>query len=316
MMRLRELEATSPLLGKAKALVRSVDALPESPERVLRLRRELDRPRARFTFVRRLPAFSAATVLLLFGASAFAALRLFGPLASHSASGDAAPPRAAEVTHQRAAPSPAFAPAPQVAEAISSPDPAPVLHPPVAAKASRLHARHGHKLSAKLSARHAGLSARKRTLLAAAPSQTAPEPEQSALSPLAQAVVQPAEPSVEPSQVAPAAEPQASPAVVDEPPPTSVAQPTPAARDSELVHRALKALRRDHDPALAASLLEEQRARYGDGPLAEEALALQIEASALLKQERSRELAREYLARYPNGRYRSIVQRALQEAGK
>jgi hypothetical protein len=317
MMRLRELEATSPLLDKAKALVSSVDAVPESPERLVRLRRELDRPRARFTFARRLPAFSAAGVLLLFGASAFAALRLFGPVGSQSASrSNTVPPKAAEVVRHRAAPSDDPAPSPQLVEAPSKPDPAPAPLPHGAAKATRSYARHGHKLSTNPRARHAAQHARRAPSLTppiAAPRQAALEPEQSALSPLAQAVAQPTEPSSEASQVAPAVERQA--VVVDEPQTASAAQPTPAARDSELVHRALKALRHDHDPALAASLLEQQRARYGNGPLAEEALALQIEASALLKQDRSRELARDYLARYPNGRYRSIVQRALQDAG-
>jgi hypothetical protein len=87
----------------------------------------------------------------------------------------------------------------------------------------------------------------------------------------------------------------------------------PIAGDSELVHRALKALRHDHDPALAARLLDQQRATVHGGPLAEEALALQIEATSSLRQVRSRDFAREYLARYPNGRYHSVAEKALQD---
>ena len=80
---------------------------------------------------------------------------------------------------------------------------------------------------------------------------------------------------------------------------------------SELVHRALRALRRDGDAALAARLLERHRARDPDGPLVEEALALQIEASAALGEARARGFAREYLTRYPSGRYRNVAERVL-----
>lgn len=92
------------------------------------------------------------------------------------------------------------------------------------------------------------------------------------------------------------------------------AQPeTTAPTDSENVHRAVKALRRDHDPTLAVRLLDESRAQNPDGPLAEEALSLQIEALLALHDPRSRTLARQYVSQYPNGRYLKIAQRALQE---
>jgi hypothetical protein len=309
MMRLRELEATSPLLDKAKSLVSSVDALPDSPERLSRLRRELDRPRAQPAFGRRLPALSAAGAVLLLGASAFAAVRLFGLLGPQPARSGHAPLTAAEAEPRRAAPSGDSTPTPQLAEASSSAEPFPP--PParrdltVQRRQARVRARPTHKLSA-----HPHHTT-------ARPSQATLEPNQPAPSLLPQAAEPPSEASVEASQPAPFAEREPPMAASDDSQPVAVVQPTaavPAAQDSELVHRALKALRRDHDPALAVSLLDQQRARYGNGPLAEEALALQIEASALLKQVRSRELAREYLARYPSGRYRSIVQRALQEA--
>ena len=83
------------------------------------------------------------------------------------------------------------------------------------------------------------------------------------------------------------------------------------ASDSELVHRAAKALRSDHDPALAARLLEVHRARSPSGPLAEEALSMQVEALHELHSSRTAALAREYLARYPGGRYTAVATRAL-----
>jgi hypothetical protein len=87
-----------------------------------------------------------------------------------------------------------------------------------------------------------------------------------------------------------------------------------AAHDSELVHRAVKALRRDGNPKLAARLLDEDRVRNPSGPLAEEALSLRIEAAIALGESRSRTLAQQYLTRYPNGRYLAIARRALEES--
>lgn len=91
-------------------------------------------------------------------------------------------------------------------------------------------------------------------------------------------------------------------------------QVAPAAHDSELVHRALTALRRDHDAALAARLLKEQRKLYPDGPLAEEALSLQIEAAVVLGDRNAKLLAKQYMSRYPGGRYAEIAKRALGES--
>jgi hypothetical protein len=80
---------------------------------------------------------------------------------------------------------------------------------------------------------------------------------------------------------------------------------------AELVRRAVKALRRDQDPRLAARLLEEAQAKSPHGALAEEVMALRVEAAQELGDARSTRLARAYLARYPQGRYRSQVERAL-----
>ncbi len=86
--------------------------------------------------------------------------------------------------------------------------------------------------------------------------------------------------------------------------------------DAALVHAAVKALRRDGDPEQAARLLERYAARDPDGPLAEEALALRIEAAVARHEPRARALAQEYLGRYPAGRYRAAAQRALAEPAR
>ena len=93
------------------------------------------------------------------------------------------------------------------------------------------------------------------------------------------------------------------------------ARPRSAATDSELVHRAAKALRHDGDPALRSALsLEAHRAQSAAGRLAEEALSLEIEAAIELRSARAATLAREYLSRYPDGRYAAVARRALSDA--
>jgi hypothetical protein len=86
----------------------------------------------------------------------------------------------------------------------------------------------------------------------------------------------------------------------------------PAAPVSDVarVHEAAKALRHDADPARALQLLERPGTRI-TGPLAEEALALRIEASAARGDGRAAKLAAAYLAQYPTGRYRQLAAKAL-----
>lgn len=96
-------------------------------------------------------------------------------------------------------------------------------------------------------------------------------------------------------------------------PPASAPRPANGASATEMsdiarVHEAAKALRRDRDSARALQLLE---GRPIAGPLAEEALALRIEASLARGDGRAGRLASAYLARYPRGRYRDVASRAL-----
>lgn len=263
MKRLREIEPRSSLLSSAQKLLDSVEPLPESQERMQRIRRGLERDRGVVAFVRRLPTAAAALLVVAFGASAFAAVRLY-------VAADPAPERSGE----------------------QSVPPARVEKP------------------------------------------RARQPSQKVAAPTAEALPPAVDPSPEPAAL-PASQsrnrermhvaPRANAARTSEPDPSSEPDPgsgpdsqpqppvQPVATDSELVHRAVKALRRDGDPALAARLLAERRARDPGGPLAEEALSLQIEAALAQGDPRGQALAREYLARYPSGRYVAIARRALQE---
>lgn len=79
--------------------------------------------------------------------------------------------------------------------------------------------------------------------------------------------------------------------------------------DPKRVINAIQALRRDKDPARAQALLESHLKQHPNGALAEEALALSIEAAVARKDPRAAVYAKRYLARYPNGRYRDFAAR-------
>jgi hypothetical protein len=100
------------------------------------------------------------------------------------------------------------------------------------------------------------------------------------------------------------------------PPPAEKASEAPASKprageDPTQVAEAVRALRRQGDPARAQALLDQYLRSNPRGALAEDALALSIEAAAARKDPRAAEYARRYLARYPNGRFRAAAERAL-----
>ncbi len=80
--------------------------------------------------------------------------------------------------------------------------------------------------------------------------------------------------------------------------------------DAGLVVHAMRALRRDNDPALARSLSATYLERHPDGALAEEALALTIEAALAQHEPDAAALGARYLQQYPNGPFRGLARRA------
>lgn len=75
---------------------------------------------------------------------------------------------------------------------------------------------------------------------------------------------------------------------------------------------AMRALRRDHNPARARALLESYLSEHPNGSLAEEALAMSIEA-AVARQDLldAHRLAERYLSTYPHGPFHVMATRTL-----
>ena len=136
---------------------------------------------------------------------------------------------------------------------------------------------------------------------------------------------------VHPKPVVPAAVEETADQLLDEPEVTPApSRPTPrtlrrpahvasrahAARSSEdpsRVFDAIQSLRTDRDPARASRLLAEYLARYPHGALAEEAVALSIEAAAARHSPSAATFAERYLREYPRGRFRHTAEQALEQ---
>jgi hypothetical protein len=85
-----------------------------------------------------------------------------------------------------------------------------------------------------------------------------------------------------------------------------------ASGESVLMVQAVRALRRDGDPARAEALAEEALRRYPKGTQVEEAMALSMEAaSAAGDQASARRAAARYLDRYPRGRFADRARRLV-----
>ena len=74
---------------------------------------------------------------------------------------------------------------------------------------------------------------------------------------------------------------------------------------------AMRALRRDRNPARARALLNRYLAEHPKGALAEEALAMSIEAAVAHHDIDARHLAEHYAQSYPNGPFRTLARRTL-----
>lgn len=110
----------------------------------------------------------------------------------------------------------------------------------------------------------------------------------------------------------PASTPSASAARPTAAPASRRPAPAPAsASDVRRVHEAARVLRGEGNAERAQRILE--AGGEVSGPLAEEALALRIEAARASGDSRAAALARSYLARYPAGRYRELAERTLVE---
>jgi hypothetical protein len=81
--------------------------------------------------------------------------------------------------------------------------------------------------------------------------------------------------------------------------------------DPSLVVSAIQALRQDHDPQRAGRLLGAYLRTYPHGALAEEAVALSIEAADARHSPSATTFAQRYLNEYPNGRFRPAAERVL-----
>jgi hypothetical protein len=110
--------------------------------------------------------------------------------------------------------------------------------------------------------------------------------------------------------VAPAPLEEAPPPVVEKPSEVRPGKPRPG-EDPTQVAEAVRALRKQGDPARAQALLDQYLKSNPRGALSEDALALSIEAAVARKDPRAAEYARRYLSRYPNGRFRAQAERAL-----
>jgi len=81
-------------------------------------------------------------------------------------------------------------------------------------------------------------------------------------------------------------------------------------QETQVVLAGMRALRVDHDPVRARGLLALYLQRHPDGALAEEALALTIEAAVAHHDGDAAVLGARYLRRYPSGPFRALALRA------
>jgi hypothetical protein len=128
-------------------------------------------------------------------------------------------------------------------------------------------------------------------------------------------VLQPSSPAASAEQPAPAASETSAP--VTKPKRMTVAtRATPSVTraqqeaDARLLVEAMR-LRKNGDSERVSKLVEEYRRKQPGGALQEEALTLAIESALARRDPNAAQLGREYLSRFPNGRFKAQAKRAL-----
>lgn len=96
--------------------------------------------------------------------------------------------------------------------------------------------------------------------------------------------------------------------------PSEAPQETPLS-EARLMQQAVEALRTSGDANKAEGLLREYRKTSTSGQLDEEALALSIEVSLARGDGKASTYARQYLAKYPSGKFAPLARKALSKAG-
>ncbi|MDD9964693.1 MAG: hypothetical protein OXR73_00595 [Myxococcales bacterium] len=297
MKRLRDMPADTPLLQRAQEAISSVDPVDVSAARRAQIRAQIERAARGRPSRWRVSGLVAAAVLVVGGASALAAVRFFVHAGDESAP---PPPRVGQ--QNPTARRPALEPLPPTepsAEPSSKSSSTPSSGPPepqtTAAVAEILE--DGAKRA------KPGLQEHPEANRRSSPAVHVSRPHHGG----GRKRVRASETWDREAE---------SDSVVTQAPRPSVSEvPGPAPTTSEdphavLVYRAMRALRREGDPERAARLLERYRSRGTGGPLAQEALALHIEAAVALRDPRARVLAGEYLRRFPEGRYAPAAKRA------
>jgi len=97
-------------------------------------------------------------------------------------------------------------------------------------------------------------------------------------------------------------------------PPVALAAASDASDDTRPVLEAMRALRVEGNPARARRLLASYLDRHPNGSLAEEALAMSIEAAVAHEDDDAALLARRYVRRYPAGHFSAVARRTLDGA--
>ena len=87
--------------------------------------------------------------------------------------------------------------------------------------------------------------------------------------------------------------------------------PPPVSEDTSTVSAAMRALRVERNPVRARGLLARYLAEHPNGNLAEEALAMSIEAAVAHHDADVAALASRYLRVYPHGSFQSLARQAL-----